>query len=110
MVETTSARGPKRRLSRQVISIAVVAAMVAVFAVAVSRRNVAPRRSEPLEARMELVAGDVPVEQQGKRVRVGSGAAVLALAKVTTGPGSRALLRLSDGAALFLRGGTSLQL
>ena len=59
---------------------------------------------------MELAAGDVTVEQQGKRVRVGSGAAVLALAKVTTGPGSRALLRLSDGAALFLRGGTSLQL
>ena len=110
MVDTTSARVPKRRLSRPVISIAVVAAMVAVFAVAISRRNVAPRRSGPLEARMELAAGDVTVEQQSKRVRVGSGAAVLASAKVTTGPGSRALLRLSDGAALFLRGGTSLQL
>lgn len=110
MVETTSARVPKGRLLRRVLAIAGLATVVAIFAIAIVRRNVAPRRSEPLEARMELAAGDVTVEQQGKRVRVGSGAAVLALAKVTTGPGSRALLRLSDGAALFLRGGTSLQL
>src|SRR5208283_3607334 len=102
MVETTSARVPKGRLLRRVLAIAGLATVVAIFAIAIVRRNVAPRRSEPLEARMELAAGDVTVEQQGKRVRVGSGAAVLALAKVTTGPGSRALLRLSDGAALFL--------
>lgn len=110
MAETTSERVPQRKHVRLVLASTAGAAVVAIFAVATVRRNVAPRRSEPLEARMELAAGDVTVEQQGKRVRVGSGAAVLALAKVTTGPGSRALLRLSDGAALFLRGGTRLQL
>jgi tetratricopeptide (TPR) repeat protein len=110
MAETTSESVPQRKHVRLVLASTGLAAVVAILAVATVRRNVAPRRSEPLEARMELAAGDVTVEQQGKRVRAGSGAAVLALAKVTTGPGSRALLRLSDGAALFLRGGTSLQL
>jgi ferric-dicitrate binding protein FerR (iron transport regulator) len=110
MAETTSGKVPQRRHWRRVLAIAGLAAVVAIFAVALLRLHVAPRRSGPLEARMDLAAGEVFVEQQGKRVRAGSGAALLASAKVTTGPGSRALLRLSDGAALFLRGGTSLQL
>ena len=76
----------------------------------VACKGAAPARSAPLEARMELAAGEVTLEQQGTRARAASGTAVLAGAKVTAGKGARALLRLSDGSALFLRGGTAIML
>jgi Ca-activated chloride channel family protein len=73
-------------------------------------RNADVARSAPLEARMELAAGEVMLEQQGTKARARSGTAVLAGAKVIAGKGARALLRLSDGSALFLHGGTSIGL
>src|SRR5512133_1509617 len=73
-------------------------------------RRHAPVRSEPLQARVELAAGEVTVARGGAPERVASGAALLAGTRVTAGKGARALLRLSDGSALFLRGGTTIEL
>ena len=81
-----------------------------VVVIAISGRKIAPTRSEPLQARVELAAGEVLVARGGAPVRVASGAAVLAGARVSAGRGARALLRLSDGSALFLRGGTTIEL
>jgi tetratricopeptide (TPR) repeat protein len=67
-------------------------------------------RSQPLQARLELAAGEVRVEQGGATVPVHSGHALLAAARVATGKGARALVRLSNGAALFLRGDTRIEL
>ena len=78
--------------------------------VLIGKRKIAPQRSEPLQARVELAAGEVTVAREGPPARVASGAAVLAGARVTAGKGARALLRLSDGSALFLRGGTAIEL
>jgi tetratricopeptide (TPR) repeat protein len=90
-----------------------VAGLVVVAAVAVivlGGRKIAPTRSEPLQARVELAASEVSVARDGAPVRVASGAAVLSGARVSAGKGARALLRLSDGSALFLRGGTTIEL
>jgi tetratricopeptide (TPR) repeat protein len=84
--------------------------VVVVAVILVSGRKIAPARSEPLQARVELAAGEVSVARGGAPVRVASGAAVLAGARVAAGKGARALLRLSDGSALFLRGGTAIEL
>jgi len=69
-----------------------------------------PRRSATLQARMELAAGTVRVDTGQGAVPVMSGSPLAADAKVTSAPGSRALLRLSDGTGVFLRGGSVLQL
>jgi len=65
-----------------------------------------PQPAAPMLARLELAAGDVQVDGQAAL----SGAALLANARVKTGEGARALVRLSDGAALFLRGGTTVEI
>ncbi|HSA24090.1 MAG TPA: VIT domain-containing protein, partial [Myxococcota bacterium] len=69
-----------------------------------------PVRSQPLQARLELAAGEVSVEQGGQTALAQSGHALLADAGVRTGQGARALVRLSNGAAIFLRGDTRLRL
>jgi len=62
MAESTSERVPQRKHVRLVLASTGLAVVVAIFAVATVRRNVAPRRSGPLEARMELAAGEVWLE------------------------------------------------
>ncbi len=66
-----------------------------------------PKRATPIEARLELAAGQVTLD--GREV-VYSGAALPAGTKLATGEGSRALARLSDGASLFLAGSTKVRL
>jgi hypothetical protein len=110
MVESDSPSVSIRSRWRLIMLGAGLAALLALALVAVLRGKTAPMRASPLEARMELAAGEVTLEQQGTRTRAASGTAVLAGAKVTAGKGARALLRLSDGSALFLRGGTSIAL
>lgn len=70
----------------------------------------APQKTPPLQARIELAAGAVKVDTGEGPVPVVSGAPLRVDAKVAAAEGSRALIRLSDGTGLFLRGGTSLQL
>ena len=69
-----------------------------------------PRRAGTLQARIELAAGTVKVDSGQGAVPVVSGAPLHVDAKVTAGNGARALLRLSDGTGMFLRGGTTVQL
>lgn len=69
-----------------------------------------PRRSENLQARIELAAGTVRVDTGQGPQPVVSGTPLRPLAKVTATEGARALVRLSDGTGLFLRGGTTVQL
>ncbi|MBI5542561.1 MAG: VWA domain-containing protein [Deltaproteobacteria bacterium] len=70
----------------------------------------APQRSGTLQARIELAAGTVKVDSGQGAVPVVSGAPLHIDAQVSAGEGSRALLRLSDGTGMFLRGGTTLKL
>jgi len=72
-----------------------------------SRAKPKPQRSTPIEARLELAAGAVTLD--GREV-VYSGAALPAGTRLSAGPGSRALARLSDGASIFLNADTSVRL
>jgi len=108
MVESASVN-PRSWKARGAIAAGLLV-VAAVVVIALGGRKIAPARSEPLQARVELAAGEVTVARGGAPVRVASGAAVLAGARVAAGKGARALLRLSDGSALFLRGGTTIEL
>lgn len=69
-----------------------------------------PVRSAALEARLELAAGDVKLVRGGAGDPATSGAAILADSRLVTGKGARALARLADGSALFLRDETEIAL
>src|SRR5262245_35788581 len=70
----------------------------------------APRAADPLEARLELAAGEVTVEREGTKSSALSGTPIGVGATLSTGPGARALARLSDGSAIFLRDNTRIVL
>lgn len=99
MVESASVN-PRRSKTRGSIAAGLLV-VAAVVVIALDGQKIAPARSEPLQARVELAAGEVTVARGGAPVRVASGAAVLAGARVAAGKGARALLRLSDGSALL---------
>lgn len=69
-----------------------------------------PTAASAIEARLELATGDVKVEQGGGTERGTSGMALLTEAKVNTGKGARALVRLPDGSTVFLRGDSDIKL
>ncbi len=62
-----------------------------------------PVRTSALQARLELAAGQVMVDQGGQKQAAFSETALLKDASVETGKGSRALVRLSNGSAIFMR-------
>src|SRR5262249_15416242 len=62
------------------------------------------------EARLELAAGDVTLKEGATTETVISGLPLPEDAELATGKGARALVRLSDGSAVFLRGDTGLAL
>src|SRR5690606_37628634 len=67
-------------------------------------------KASAIQARLELATGDVKVEQGSGSERGTSGMALLTEAKVNTGKGARALVRLPDGSTVFLRGDSDIQL
>jgi Ca-activated chloride channel homolog len=69
-----------------------------------------PRRARSIGARLDLAAGDVTVNDASGDVKALSGTPLGEGATVTTAKGARALVRTGEGAALFLRGETSLKL
>jgi hypothetical protein len=73
-------------------------------------RTPKPVRSATIEARLELAAGEVRLEQGAASPTVISGVPLPTGAKLATGKGARALIRLSDGSAIFLRGDTKVAL
>jgi Ca-activated chloride channel family protein len=85
-------------------------ALVAAVVFVVSQKQPAPVRSAPLQARLELAAGDVKVSLgSGERSQI-SGAGLVAGAVVSTGRGARALVRIPDGSTIFLRGDSRVKL
>ncbi|MDD5309160.1 MAG: VIT domain-containing protein [Deltaproteobacteria bacterium] len=67
-----------------------------------------PEKVRPLGSRVELAAGDVWIGAGDARQRLITGAMLSEEADITAGPGARALMRMGNGAGVFLRGGTEL--
>ncbi len=73
-------------------------------------RTTTPEALPPLQARLELAAGEVTLLVGDTPTQVYSGAALPSDARIQAGDGARAQARLADGSAIFLRGGTLVQL
>jgi Ca-activated chloride channel homolog len=70
-----------------------------------------PRRADALASRIELAAGNVSVQQAGGAwERAIAGLLLRRGARIKVGPGDRALIRLDDGSAVFMRHSTEVQL
>lgn len=98
----------RRPLSLRV-AIGVLVLVLSVIGLWVSQR-VPPVKAAPIGARLELAAGEVTLAHDGRRGSVVSGVPVPVGAALTTGKGARALVRLSDGSTVFLRGGSEVTL
>ncbi|WP_394826824.1 VIT domain-containing protein [Pendulispora albinea] len=86
-----------------------VLAVLAMLAVLIFRVG-APKKAQRLGARLDLAAGDVSVVHAGGEGKAISGTPLAADATVKTAKGARALVRTGEGAAIFLRGETTLKL
>jgi Ca-activated chloride channel homolog len=109
-MDESRSRIPKRWVRKLVLVGVLVTGIGGAILLIGGGKKYAPAHSEPLQARVELAAGEVTAARGGPPLRVASGAAVLSGSSLTAGKGARALLRLSDGSALFLRGGTTVGL
>jgi len=70
-----------------------------------------PKRSASLASQIELAAGNVTVKQEGgKSERAIAGLLLRHGTEVKVGPGDRALIRMDDGSAVFLRHHTTVRL
>ncbi len=67
-----------------------------------------PKVVPPLGSRVDLAAGDVWLDGAEGRVRLITGAMLPETARLVLAPGARALVRLGNGTALFLKGGTEI--
>jgi len=74
------------------------------------KRKPAPVAAPAIEARLELAAGEVLITQADVETAANGPTALLSGAKVRTGDGARALMRLPDGSSAFLRGATAIEL
>ncbi|MDI3289037.1 VIT domain-containing protein [Polyangium sp. 15x6] len=92
---------------RAAIGLLVLVASLVVF---IKSQRVPPVRAGVVDARLELAAGEVRLVEAGKGSTVISGAPLPAGAELATGTGARALVRLSDGSSLFLRGDSTVRL
>ncbi|MBW2453356.1 MAG: hypothetical protein JRI68_02545 [Deltaproteobacteria bacterium] len=104
--------GGKRGRSKWVPRVLLVALIGIIGAVVVYAKTLVlpPESAAAIQARLELAAGEVWIDQGGGEEPAISQTPLMASAKVRTGAGARALVRLPDGSAAFLRGGTSLAL
>ncbi|MDI1449554.1 VIT domain-containing protein [Polyangium sp. 6x1] len=92
---------------RAAIGLLVLVASLVVF---ITSQRVPPVRAGVVDARLELAAGEVRLVEGGKGSTVISGAPLPAGAELATGTGARALVRLSDGSSVFLRGDSTVRL
>ncbi|MBV1862758.1 MAG: VWA domain-containing protein, partial [Nannocystaceae bacterium] len=69
-----------------------------------------PAATEQLAASLELAAGEVLIETDGGSRRLLSGTPLPRGARLRTADGARALIRLSDGARVYLDEGTTVEL
>src|SRR6187399_1116209 len=103
---------PKERMQRglRMLAFSLFAGLVAAAVVYVATRKAPPEPSVPIQARLELAAGQVWVTHGEERVQAASGSALMAHAQVATEPGARALVQLPDGSRMFMREGSRLTL
>ena len=94
----------RRRLF--VVSAATVVIAVVVALLATWLKTAPPSRSAPIQARLELAAGEVLLVDGDQSQRLISGTPLRENAELKTAAGARALIRLPDGGKAFLRGGT----
>jgi tetratricopeptide (TPR) repeat protein len=87
------------------LALAIVAILVAEYV-----KRPPPSHSSAIDARLELSAGEVWVDEGEGEKSGRSDTALRTGAKVRTAAGARALLRLPDGASLFMRESTALEL
>ncbi len=92
---------------RVAFGVAVLAASVTAL---VLGRQAPPVVAQRIEARLELASGDVTLKDGAESGTVISGLPLPDGVELSTGKGARALVRLSDGSAVFLRGDTDLAL
>jgi Ca-activated chloride channel homolog len=85
---------------RTILSIALSAALYAAC------DEPPPDKVPPLGARVELASGDVWLVADKAKTRLISGALLPESAQIAVGDGSRALVRLGNGAGVFLRAGS----
>ncbi|HET9960189.1 MAG TPA: VIT domain-containing protein [Polyangiaceae bacterium] len=76
----------------------------------VATRPQPPTRAAAIQARLELAAGEVGLETDQATAPAISGTPLRSGARLKTGKGARARVRLPDGASLFLRDNTQLEL
>jgi Ca-activated chloride channel family protein len=102
---------PQRRPNFILLAIGAVAAvLLAGSLLYFATRPAAPLRARSIGARLDLAAGDVTVTEGGTSEKELSGTPLAHGSHITTGKGSRALVRTADGAAVFLRGETEIVL
>jgi ferric-dicitrate binding protein FerR (iron transport regulator) len=92
---------------RVAVGVAVLAASITAL---ILGRRPPPVAAHTIEARLELAAGDVLLKHGAAWETVISGLPLPDGAELSTGKGARALVRLSDGSAVFLRGDSAVQL
>jgi Ca-activated chloride channel family protein len=111
--ETKAASEPTRPPSKLlgVLGFVAVALLTigALFAYKKWTDKTAPERAASIGAKLELAAGEV-VLLDGDEDRLLSGTPLPVGAKLRTGSGARALIRLSDGSRIFLHEATSIEL
>ena len=109
MSDTTAGSRKSRRWMRLMLGV-LAAAMCAVVVAYVATRPPPPVEAPAIQARLELAAGEVLLDMGKGAKHAVSGTALLANAKLSTGKGARALVRLPDGSSLFMRDDSEVKL
>jgi len=99
----------RRHPLRVRLALGALVLVLSVVGLWVSQR-VPPVKASAIGARLELSAGAVTLAHDGASATVVSGVPVPVGASLSTGQGARALVRLSDGSSVFLRGGSEVML
>ena len=99
-----------RSLLMRVVLAGGVLAMVGMVVLYVATRERPPQRALPIQARLELAAGEVTLTSGKQHLRAISGTPLLANVLLETAKGARASVRLPDGASIFVRDLTKVKL
>ena len=99
----------KKLLTRGALALGALGVIIAVIAY-VATRKPPPVKALAIQARLELAAGEVSVDTGEGPARAVSGTPLMDSARMTTGAGARALVRLPDGSRLFIREQSALSL
>ncbi|WP_437480791.1 VIT domain-containing protein [Sorangium sp. So ce1014] len=101
-LETGAERARRKRSLRFRLAAGVLVLAASVTALLLTQER-APTKASAIGARLELSSGEVTLEQDDRRSTVVSGIPLPVGAELATGKGARALVRLADGSAVFLR-------